>query len=818
MPQILIPIGAAIAALTVVEIIVIAAVIAVGLSVVTSRNMSGIIAAPPTPGAFQTNPLQLTLSNDAPRRMVYGKARVSGVILYWNVSGDGFEYLSIVVAVACHRIQEITGVYFDGKEADVVAGGYYDFNYYQGDQLAADPTLMATFPEWNANCILRDTAYAIVRLKYDRTIWQNGRPNIQFDVLGKNDIYDPRTGLRGWSNNMALCTADYMTYVDGLGATEDEMDWDTVAAAADVSDQLPEGLAASMCDGRYTTDGVVELTSRNGDVVTQMLAAGAGTVIWSEGKFRLFVGAARTPVDRAITDEDLAEDFSLQPFMSADQTFNGVKGVYLSATENWIYTDFPPVLSQGYVDIDGGLPVYKDINLQFTTSPLTAQRLANIFLRRARLEIGVMLKCKWTCFNYEVWDVVPLSIPQLGWDGKLFQITDWRMSPPSTSGTGGIELSLVEYSDEIYSDTMDLKPITPPGVIQVPDVTTPAALAVLFATSDITTTGPDGQPFIRFDWAASTDIYAVGYEIALGKFPFVPGEGDYRLLPGKNTFTYTAGPFLAGDSYQGFIRVVNSFDRRSAVTASGVVVATSPEASFPEAPEGLTATLPSDTAVDLSWVAPATTPAQVEVRWGPTNEISSAAVVSRFAGGPTSVRLNREALDGFYFVGFVSGGGLYGPFNSVFVVARAVAATTLQTLRLDRNEGDLFQGVWHGESTAVPKSQNIANELGWEVFDVLVPNPFTEVRYFAKNARYVVGGELRVSGNVGTRRAPGLPGTLPVVPATAEVAYFGLTEFKLGQFALSADANVKTGFILNHSEAQGLVMNSFGGVLQQIGA
>ncbi len=101
---------------------------------------------------------------------------------------------------------------------------------------------------------MQGCAYAVVKLKFDKTVYKNGRPNITFDIKGK-PLYDHRVGITQWSNNAALATIDFMRSVDGLNATDDEIDWASVDAAADVCDQVPEQMAASLCDGRYIIDG-----------------------------------------------------------------------------------------------------------------------------------------------------------------------------------------------------------------------------------------------------------------------------------------------------------------------------------------------------------------------------------------------------------------------------------------------------------------------------------------------------------------------------------------------------------------------------------
>ncbi len=61
--------------------IVIGTVLAVGASLLLQSKTSGVASQSSQPTVYQTNPTQLTFTADAPRRMVYGKARISGVVL-----------------------------------------------------------------------------------------------------------------------------------------------------------------------------------------------------------------------------------------------------------------------------------------------------------------------------------------------------------------------------------------------------------------------------------------------------------------------------------------------------------------------------------------------------------------------------------------------------------------------------------------------------------------------------------------------------------------------------------------------------------------
>ncbi len=89
---------------------------------------------------------------------------------------------------------------------------------------------------------------------------------------------------------------------------------------------------------------------------------------------------------------------------------------------------------------------------------------------------------------------------------------------------------------------------------------------------------------------------------------------------------------------------------------------------------------------------------------------------------------------------------------------------------------------------------------------MMVPEPFGEIDYFAKNATYVAAAHtLRISGSVGWHRAPRIPNTLPRIDAVAQIAYFDETEYRGGVVLLPKDANIKVGFKAPHSEPQGVV-------------
>ena len=78
------------------------------------------------------------------RKIVYGRSRIGGNIVYLESSGDDKKYLWLVIAVAGHEIDAYEEVWFNDKKiwdgGSYVSdwGSYVDIGFYKGDQTSAD--------------------------------------------------------------------------------------------------------------------------------------------------------------------------------------------------------------------------------------------------------------------------------------------------------------------------------------------------------------------------------------------------------------------------------------------------------------------------------------------------------------------------------------------------------------------------------------------------------------------------------------------------------------------------------------------------------
>lgn len=253
-----------------------------------------------------------------PRQMVYGRTRKGGVITFLHATGDKDKDLHLVVVLAAHRVQSIGAIYFEGEMALDAAGtaqgrwaGKLAVEKRLGhDDQSAFAGLITAAPDlWTPAHRLAGCAAIYLRLTYDPDAFPSGIPNITVDMEGKDDIFDPRMGTRGYSENAALCVADYMAHpIFGIGAgigAPDGIETDSLIEAANICDEQI-ALAGGGTEPRYSCNGVVSLSETPKTIIEAMLTAMAGRCIWQAGQWRMCAGAYRIP-SSLLTADDVRE-------------------------------------------------------------------------------------------------------------------------------------------------------------------------------------------------------------------------------------------------------------------------------------------------------------------------------------------------------------------------------------------------------------------------------------------------------------------------------------------------------------------------------
>lgn len=221
------------------------------------------------------------------RQIVRGEQRIAGNIVYCSTTGSSKRQYNMVIVLATHPCESLVNLYLDGRQVVWGYSGSYwtgsgenprnhgNFNFDNGDNFggtAAPGTyvgpngqnysfgsevfcyphmgtetaatvynndLYANDPTWTPNAngtpYLAGCTWVYLKLEYDTGTFPSF-PEIRFTVKGKNDIYDPRTGTRGYSTNWALQVADVVTDAKwGLG--DNTVNQDQLIAAANVCDE-----------------------------------------------------------------------------------------------------------------------------------------------------------------------------------------------------------------------------------------------------------------------------------------------------------------------------------------------------------------------------------------------------------------------------------------------------------------------------------------------------------------------------------------------------------------------------------------------------
>jgi hypothetical protein len=381
---------------------------------------------------------------------------------------------------------------------------------------------------WTAEHKLLGKTSVMLRLHYDQAVFASGIPQASFLVRGKNDIYDPRDGNHKYTENAALCTADYLNeptwgFRAQYGA---EIPLAELGAAANICDESVF-MAIGTTEPRYAINGKFDLSAGRGEILRNMLTASAGRLTYQGGQFRIWPAAWQgisTGISPAMGD--LTGSFRWKPTASARELYNGVKGTYVSPANNWQASDIPPYAQDadhGYgfdsnLIEDGGTRRWLDVQLPFTISPSAAQRICKIELLRRRHQGTGTFRMNMTGYCISTMDVIPLDVQFFAWAGKQVEVLAHRFTLEKDSSRGGEEVTLLgteidvqETDSEIY-DWDDTEELSPEGYQQpaVPDPTKPAPITGLTLTSNATTVviTPSGlADSILVQWIAPTDAY-----------------------------------------------------------------------------------------------------------------------------------------------------------------------------------------------------------------------------------------------------------------------------------------------------------------------
>jgi hypothetical protein len=350
-------------------------------------------------------------------------------------------------------------------------------SFLNGNHKSTFSTLLAAGTSWKGSDLCLGRTLAYVQMGYDEGVFPSSIPNVSFVIDGKNDIYDPRTSSRGFTDNPALIIADCLSLPPSQGGFGLVIGTDiptaNLIAAANKCDELVN-LSAGGTTKRYTCDTFIQLNQSRGTILQQLLTSCAGRISYQGGQYSIFPGAWVAPT-LSLTDADLMGAIDWRPRFSVRDTCNGVKGTYISPENAYQQADFPAYMcdalhgyaSDAYLAEDGGERIFKEANFPCTDTAAVAQRLAKIALMRTRWQGRGTIRCSMKAYQAVALDVIQLTHPHYGWTNKNFEVLASRFGV-NTDGdhpTPYVELDIAETDSSIY-DWTPTEQLTPQGYLQ----------------------------------------------------------------------------------------------------------------------------------------------------------------------------------------------------------------------------------------------------------------------------------------------------------------------------------------------------------------
>lgn len=587
--------GAAIFGLTGIAAIGAAFAIGAGLSLVSQALMPS-----PNLGSVMGGRSITTRDAATSRKIVYGRARIGGNIVYLESTGTDNKYLWLVIAVAGHEIDAYEEVWFndvkiwDGGNFIGGWGNYVSIGFHKGDQTTADSGLNAASTKWTSDHKLLDTAYMVVKLTYDIDQFANGLPNISTVIRGKK-VLNPATSTTAWSQNPALCVYDYLRDTKyGLGESASNILTSSITAAATVCDETV-ALAAGGTQPRYTIDGVVDTEGSIKNNLDAMLGSMIGRLVFSAGKFEIYAGEYVAPA-YSIDESVAVGDISIQTKQSRRNAYNGVKGVFLSEDDNYILADYPAQLSSTFAAEDGD-PIYLDMPLPFTVNNIRAQRIAKLALFRSRQQEAITIPCNLSALRFKIGDNINVTNARLGYSNKVFEVVGYSLDFTS-EGQIVVNVDAIETAASIWDwTTSDEEVYLGAGEVALYDGLTAAAPTNLSVTGD-SFLNSDGTFNAEFNvaWTNADDAFTDHYVV---EWKLNSASSYYSMTTKSSPAVITT--LQNGQTYNVRVKAINEIGVSSSYVAASPTAAT--DTTAPSVPSSVSATGQFE-AISVNWTNP----------------------------------------------------------------------------------------------------------------------------------------------------------------------------------------------------------------------
>ena len=201
-----------------------------------------------------------------------------------------------------------------------------------------------------------------------------GVPQITVEILGHNDLLDPRTGLRGYSTNPIVVAYNMFLDENLWGVEADDLPLTEWQAEANICDEQVQIKADGATENRYEFNGAYEYDTPS-DVLALIEPSIRGHFVERGFSYIPRCGANRTPVMH-ITQEMIRGGFTHSPTIPLASRLNRVAGTYTEPLQEYGVHSYPSVLLA-----DGERTLTGSFNQNNEISAWRAQRNAYNYLQ-----------------------------------------------------------------------------------------------------------------------------------------------------------------------------------------------------------------------------------------------------------------------------------------------------------------------------------------------------------------------------------------------------------------------------------------------------
>ena len=496
--------------------------------------------------------LNTSVVPSAPRKIIIGTTAAGADVRFlenFDRPGSKKDGFAQIVALASHRINAVKQFYL---EETLTWNGSTIVDDHDGGVLAIRACLegkanngfaWGSGSYWTAQHTFTGCAYLATRFKLDSKAWPSGIPSRYTTIVEGCPLYDPRrdstNGGSGahrivdqstWTfregsteigRNPALAMLVYLLgyringkLAWGMGIPAHRIDFDNFRAYANLGEERVLTQSGGTVQ-RYTADGSFSTADTHETVISGITAAmGSCKLVDTGGLYQLVGGYDDTIGPKVDFDEhDIvaaagsASPYTWKPAPATRETYNIARGRFADPANLYQLVDWGVVETDPLAD---GIPRTMSLDLGLVSRAETCQRIAKQFLLREALAPGVFSATFGPkAFAVQVGSLLTLSLPERGWNRKLFRVQE-------QVETHDLFFSMVlrEESADIYAWDREEKPLPAnirPSSYDPRDTVAPANLAV---TSDVIT-GAGGQQVseVEVTWTPADSARVAGIQI-----------------------------------------------------------------------------------------------------------------------------------------------------------------------------------------------------------------------------------------------------------------------------------------------------------------